>query len=109
MIENSKAMGKVLGVELERIKQAHVSVGDVRYLGLFSVLELVKDRGTREPMDAATMGAIRNHLLADGLTTFVSQNWVFVCPPLCITHDELLVGLKIIENALPIADSKANA
>ena len=51
----------------------------------------------------------RNQLLAEGLTTFVSQNWVFVCPPLCITQDELLVGLKIIENALPIADSKANA
>lgn len=107
MIENSKAMGKVLGVELERIQQAHVSVGDVRYLGLFSVLELVKDRSTREPMDAATMGAIRNQLLADGLTTFVNQNWVFVCPPLCITQDELLAGLKIIENALPIADSQA--
>jgi taurine--2-oxoglutarate transaminase len=92
---------------LERIKQAHVSVGDVRYLGLFSVLELVKDRSTREPMDAATMGAIRNQLLADGLTTFVNQNWVFVCPPLCITQDELLAGLKIIENALPIADAQA--
>jgi taurine--2-oxoglutarate transaminase len=109
LIENSKTLGKVLGAELERIKQAHVSVGDVRYIGLFSLIELVKDRATREPMDTATMGAIRNQLLADRLTTFVNQNWVFVCPPLCVTNDELHAGLKIIENALSIADSKAKA
>jgi taurine--2-oxoglutarate transaminase len=109
MIENSKVLGKVLGEELERLKQAHVSVGDVRYIGLFSLLELVKDRTTKEPMDAATMGAVRNQLVADGLTTFVNQNWVFACPPLCITRDELLTGLNIIEKALAIADAKARA
>jgi taurine--2-oxoglutarate transaminase len=109
LIENSKAMGKVLGEELERIKRAHTSVGDVRYIGLFSLLELVKDKSTKEPMDAATMGAVRNQLVADGLTTFVNQNWVFACPPLCITHDELLSGLHIVEKALAIADAKARA
>jgi taurine--2-oxoglutarate transaminase len=109
LIENSRAMGKVLGEELERIKQAHTSVGDVRYLGLFSLLELVKDKSTKEPLDDATMGAIRNQLVADGLTTFVSHNWVFACPPLCITRDELLSGLNIIEKALAIADAKARA
>jgi adenosylmethionine-8-amino-7-oxononanoate aminotransferase len=60
-------------------------------------------------MDAGTMGAIRNQLAADGLTTFVSQSWVFACPPLCITRDELLTGLKIIEKALAIADAKVKA
>jgi len=109
LIENSRVLGKVLGEELERIKKAHVSVGDVRYIGLFSLLELVKDRATKEPMDAATMGAIRNQLAADGLTTFVSQSWVFVCPPLCITRDELLTGLNIVEKALAIADAKVKA
>jgi hypothetical protein len=69
----------------------------------FSLLELVRDKSTKEPMDAATMGAIRNQMAADGLTTFVSQSWVFVCPPLVITRDELLTGLKI--RALAIADA----
>jgi taurine--2-oxoglutarate transaminase len=109
LIENSKVLGKLLGEELERIKKAHVSVGDVRYIGLFSVIELVKDRATKEPMDAGTMGAIRNQLAADGLTTFVSQSWVFACPPLCITRDELLTGLNIVEKALAIADAKVKA
>jgi taurine--2-oxoglutarate transaminase len=70
---------------------------------------LVKDKSTKEPMDAATMGAVRNQLVADGLTTFVNQNWVFACPPLCITRDELLTGLHIVEKALAIADAKARA
>jgi taurine--2-oxoglutarate transaminase len=109
LIENAKAMGRLLGEELERIKKAHVSVGDVRYIGLFSLLELVKDRTTKEPMDAATMNAIRNQMAADGLTTFVSHSWVFVCPPLVITRDELMTGLNIVEKALAIADAKATA
>jgi len=94
---------------LERIKRAHTSVGDVRYIGLFSLLELVKDRTTKEPMDTATMNAIRSQLVADGLTTFISQSWIFVCPPLCITRDELLTGLNIVEKALAIADAKVKA
>ena len=109
LIENAKTVGKVLGEELEQIKQRHISVGDVRHIGLFSLLELVKDRSTREPMDVATMNAIRSQLFADRLTTFISQSWVFVCPPLCITVDELRAGLKIIEKALAIADAKARS
>ncbi len=109
LIENSKEVGKLLGEELERMKQAHPSVGDVRYIGLFSLLELVKDRTTKEPIDAATMGAIRSQMAAEGLTTFVSHSWVFVCPPLVITRDELLAGLKIVEKALALADVQVNA
>ncbi len=109
LIENSKTLGKVLGEELERMKQAHASVGDVRYIGLFSLLELVKDKSTKEPMDTATMNAIRSQLFADGLTTYISHSWIFVCPPLCITRDELLTGLTIVEKALAMADAKARA
>ena len=39
-----------MGQELEGLKARHPSVGDVRYIGLFSAVELVKDRATREPM-----------------------------------------------------------
>ena len=109
LIENSKAMGRVLGEELERIKQTHACVGDVRYIGLFSLLELVKDRSTKEPLDAAAMGEVKKRLLAEGLTTFVNQNWVFACPPLCITRDELLEGLRIIEKGLAVADARSRA
>jgi taurine---2-oxoglutarate transaminase len=100
LIENSKSLGRVLAGRLEEIKQAHTSVGDVRSIGLFSVIELVTDRDSREPMHAQVMNEIKNRLVADGLTTFINKNMIFVCPPLCITESELMEGLAIIEKAL---------
>jgi taurine--2-oxoglutarate transaminase len=93
-------MGKILGERLEEIKKKHPSVGDVRYIGLFSVIELVKDRETKEPLEGALMGEIRSRMLADGLTTFVNKNMVFICPPLCIRQEELISGLQIIDRAI---------
>jgi taurine--2-oxoglutarate transaminase len=107
LVENAKAMGIVLSGELERIRREHACVGDVRAIGLFSLLELVKDRTTKEPLDTASMGDVRDRLAAEGLTTFINQNWVFVCPPLIIKPEELLAGLQIIEKALAAADAQS--
>jgi len=100
LIENSKIMGKLLADELERIKLAHNCVGDVRHIGLFSVLELVEEKLTREPLSENTMNKIKTNLLANGLFTFINHNLIFVCPPLIITKNELLEGLGIIEKVL---------
>jgi len=105
LIENSKTMGVVLGEGLEEIKKKHAIVGDVRYIGLFSVIELVEDRETKDPLDAGRMGAIKSTLLADGLTTFVNKNMVFICPPLCINQGELLTGLQIIDRAIATVEN----
>jgi len=106
LIENSKQLGYVLGEGLEEIKQKHTIVGDVRYIGLFSVIELVKDRETKEPLQAELMGEIKSNLLAEGLTTFVNKNMVFICPPLCINQEELLTGLQIIDRAIGKVESR---
>jgi taurine--2-oxoglutarate transaminase len=100
LIENSKQMGKVLGESLESIKQDYLIVGDVRYVGLFAVIELVDDRTTKQPLAPEIMAAIKSRLLADGLTTFINKNMIFVCPPLCINQGELISGMNIIRNAL---------
>ena len=50
LIENAEKMGKVLSRELNKLKEKHPSIGDVRSIGLFSIIELVKDRKTREPI-----------------------------------------------------------
>lgn len=113
LIENAAAMGKVLGQRLEDLKARHPSVGDVRYIGLFSVLEVVKDKATKEPMapwnaKASEMGAMANvaaFLRANGLYTFVRWNWIFVVPPLCINEAQLDEGLAIVDQALQIADA----
>jgi taurine--2-oxoglutarate transaminase len=103
LIENSRRMGEVLLEELRAIQSRLPVVGDVRGIGLFSVLELVSDRTTRTPLDPATMGKIKTRLLQEGLSTFVNKNLVFACPPLCIERDELLQGLKILEGAIQAA------
>lgn len=100
LIENARQMGAVLAGSLARLKDEHEVVGDVRSIGLFSAIELVQDRATKEPLGTAAMNGIKARLLADGLTTFVNKNMVFVCPPLIITRDQLLSGMEIVERAI---------
>jgi taurine--2-oxoglutarate transaminase len=98
LIENAARLGKTLGNRLEEIKRKHDSVGDVRYIGLFSALELVMNRKSKEPIDPLT--DIQKVLRAEGLFTFNFHNILFVVPPLCITEAQLEDGLQIIEKAL---------
>ncbi|MCR4405346.1 MAG: aminotransferase class III-fold pyridoxal phosphate-dependent enzyme [Anaerolineae bacterium] len=113
LIENARAMGRVLGEELEAMKARHPSVGDVRYIGLFSVIEVVKDKETKEPMapwnarpsEMGAMAEVSKFLRDNGLYTFVRWNWIFVVPPLCITEAQLKEGLTIIDQALEITDA----
>jgi taurine--2-oxoglutarate transaminase len=107
LIENAATLGKYLGERLEEIKLRHLSVGDVRYIGLFSAIELVRDPDTKEAMsDLASFGKyLRDHRLF----TFLFQNMVFVVPPLCINREELDEGLNIIEDALTEISDQAVA
>jgi len=112
LIERAKEMGQFLGQQLEALKQKHPSVGDVRYIGLFSIFELVRSRQTKEPLapfnaTGAQMGAmseVNKFFREHGLYTFVRWNNFFVNPPLCISKDELLEGIDIIDRALEISD-----
>lgn len=117
LIDNAKRMGDILGRSLEDLKEKHASVGDVRYIGLFSVIELVKDKKTREPMapwnakpeELGVMAKVLPALRERGLSTFVKWNWIFVVPPLCVTEDELREGLAIIDEVLDITDREASS
>ena len=100
LVARSKELGLILGAELEKLKRKYELVGDVRYIGLFSVIELVRNRLTREPLGSAEMNSIKNYLQQNGLTTFINRNMVFICPPLVIKEEELLGGLEIIEAAI---------
>jgi taurine---2-oxoglutarate transaminase len=100
LVENSKRLGQVLADRLQELKATHEFIGDVRSIGLFSVIELVSNLDSRQPMEAAVMDDIKGRLFAEGLTTFINKNMLFICPPLCITEAELLDGLSIIERAI---------
>lgn len=106
MIENAVQTGKHLGKRLEELKACHPSVGDVRYIGLFSVLELVHDKASRKPLsDPGALGKLGKYLRDNGLFTFVNLNMVFVVPPLCITEAQLDEGLDIIDRALALIEA----
>ncbi|HZG66423.1 MAG TPA: aminotransferase class III-fold pyridoxal phosphate-dependent enzyme [Herpetosiphonaceae bacterium] len=112
LVENARTLGHVLSTELNRLKERHPSIGDVRSIGLFSIVELVKDRTTREPMtpynpkadELGPMPRLNAFLREQGLFTFVRWNTFFVNPPLCITEEQLSEGLAIIDAGLEIAD-----
>jgi len=117
LVENAKRMGQVLGRSLEALKEKHASVGDVRYIGLFSVIELVKDKDTREPLapwnakpeELGVMAEVLPALRDRGLSTFVKWNWIFVVPPLCVTEEQLREGLSIIDEVLEMTDREARS
>lgn len=102
LLQNATDIGKYLGSKLEKLKQKHASVGDARYIGLFSALEIVKNKSTKTPIDPLL--DIGKYLREHGLFTFIFHNVLFIVPPLCIDHAQLDEGLEIIDNALEITD-----
>ena len=107
-----REMGAKQTALLNQLKAKHPSVGDVRNIGLFGVIECVKNRQTKEPTapwnaKASEMGAmadVAKSLREQGLSTFVRWNWIFTVPPLTITEAELEEGFAMIDRALEHAD-----
>lgn len=110
LIERGRVQGEKLKSHLDRLTESHKCVGEQRGIGLFRVLELVKNRETREPISgwnqplSEPMQKLAGHLKANGFHTFVKWDWVFVVPPLCITDEEIEEGMSILDEALALAD-----
>jgi taurine--2-oxoglutarate transaminase len=110
LIEHTQQMGTVLRRHLNDLGEQHPSVGEVRSIGLFSAIEVVKNRNTREPMapyngTSPEMNSIRQYLLENGVYTFIHWNIILVNPPLIINEEELEEGFQVLDKALEIADS----
>lgn len=109
VFENVEAQGRYLAERLEAMKRDYACVGDVRYKGLFSVIELVKDKATKEPLApfngaSVEMGKLASHLKSRHVYAFSRFNMLWVCPPLVITEEELRQGLDVIEEGLRLVD-----
>lgn len=113
LIGNAKLMGRLLEAELVRLQERHASIGEYRAIGLFAVLELVKDLRTKEPIvdwqagETELMDEMYHALMNLGLYTFLTRNWLFIAPPLVIKDEELKLGMGIIDEVLGLADAKA--
>jgi taurine--2-oxoglutarate transaminase len=109
LIEHTRKMGDVMARHHQELHDKHSSVGLVRNIGLFGILELVRSRETMEPLApfngvSDEMKAIGKRLDERGLFTMVRWNGIMTNPPLCITEDQLAEGFGIIDEALAIAD-----
>lgn len=105
LLENSKKMGAILGEILEDLKAKHPCVGDVRYIGLFTGIELVKDKETKEALSDADTGKLLNMLKDKGFWTYNNQNRLIVAPPLVITEEELREAMAIMDEVLDHGDT----
>jgi taurine--2-oxoglutarate transaminase len=109
LLERTRAMGKVMAGRLADLAARHPSVGAVRSIGLFGIVELVRNRQTREPMapmngTSPEMGALAKFFRQEGLSTVVRWNYFFTNPPLIITESELRDAFAIIDRGLTVAD-----
>lgn len=115
ILERVRDLGsRVVEPRLRAIAERHPSVGEVRGLGLFWAIELVRDRETREPLvpfnasgaDAAPMAKVAAACKQAGLWPFIHFNRMHVAPPLVISEEDLVRGLDIIDAALDLADAE---
>jgi taurine--2-oxoglutarate transaminase len=109
LLENAREMGSVMMRLLRDLESRHPSVGAVRSIGLFGIVELVRSRRTRVPMapfngTSEEMAALGRFFLEQGLYTLVRWNTFFTNLPLCITENELREAFAIIDRGLGAMD-----
>lgn len=110
LIEKSREMGKTLRRGLMDLAEKHPVIGDVRGVGLHQVVELVKNRDTREPLSPFNqpmtdpMKLAVKTLKENGVSTLVRWNMIFSTPPLNITEEQLQEGLQVLDLALDKLD-----
>ena len=110
LIERAREMGTVMRGLLDALTRTHPCVGEVRSIGLFGIVELVRNRKTREPLapfngTSPEMQALGKFFREKGLYTFVRWNTFFTNPPLCITEAELREAFAIIDEGLTHTDA----
>ena len=109
VIEHAASMGGVLRRMLSDLGEAHPSVGEVRNIGLFGIIELVKNRETKEPMapwngSSPEMVALKKYCSDHGLFLYTHWHTVLIIPPLIISEKELQEGFDVLDEALKITD-----
>jgi taurine---2-oxoglutarate transaminase len=109
LIENAARLGPVMADHHRRLMEKHPSVGAVRNLGLFGIVDLVRSRDPWTPMTpyngtSDEMKAVGKALRDGGVYTMVANNSIHTNPPLSITEEQLAEGFDVIDRALDAAD-----
>ncbi len=112
LVEKAETTGQVMRDMMDELVERHPSVGEVRSIGMFGVIELVKNRQTREPMapynqSSAEMNALKQYLLDQGLFLYTHWHTLLIIPPLTMTEEQLAEGFSILDKGLEITDKAA--
>jgi len=116
LVERSAQLGEYLLEKAKALEEKHPSVGDVRGLGLFVGLELVKNKETREPLTPVNAKIlpgsnpkleVAKKLGEMGMMAMAANpvNVIALAPPLIVTKDEIDEGIAIMDKALEAADA----
>ena len=110
LIQRAADMGCVMRRLLDELTAKHRCVGEARNIGLFGIVELVRDRESREPLapfngTSPEMQMLGKFFREAGLYTLVRWNTFFTNPPLCITDAELTEAFEIIDEGLTRVDA----
>ena len=108
LVENSKIQGEYVSTRLKDMQKEHASIGDVRGLGLFQFIELVKNRKTKLSFskdngatnDSGKIGSLDEEFMKRGINIKFHPLGIFIVPPLCITREELDFALDAIDEVL---------
>ncbi|MBM4176243.1 MAG: aspartate aminotransferase family protein [Ignavibacteria bacterium] len=115
LINRSKSMGEYLFKKLKELRDKHPSVGDVRAIGLFAALEIVKNKKTKEPFSTKIDKVSGNTMLVDKIALELMKKGIFlqawishfiIAPPLIITKEEIDFAISELDDALKIADAE---
>lgn len=109
LVEKARATGQMMADMLSELVERHPSVGEVRSIGLFGIIELVRDRKTKEPLapyngSSPEMAAFKKYLLDHGVYQSIHWHTALLLPPLIITPEQLAEGFAVIDKALEITD-----
>jgi taurine--2-oxoglutarate transaminase len=105
VIDHARMLGNdLIGPRLREMAEHRAAVGEVRGLGVFWAIEIVADRETRAPVDAATMGRLTAFCKQHGVWPFIANNRIHVVPPCNIALDDAHAGLDVIDQALALLD-----
>ena len=114
LVDRANKIGAYLGEKLKALAARHPSIGDVRGIGLFWAVELVKDKQTKQPLNTMRdkiegKPLVVDQVAGDALKRGVAlQAWIshfVIAPPLIITEAEVDQGVAALDAALSIADA----
>jgi taurine--2-oxoglutarate transaminase len=113
LMDRAVEMGSYMGKQLDGLKSKHRSIGEVRGIGMFWAVEVVRNQKTKEPFNSYSDKVSGTPLLVDKVAAEMMKNGVFIqawvshfviAPPLIITKEEVDAGIRALDAALSIAD-----